>query len=179
MLARELNAYDVVNVGAAGTLVVREPGSRSGFLAELRRKLPFEVEVAFCEGSDLIKLERDDPFGSEPRRADLVHFVSVLSKAVCRKPSLPIAVPERGEWFVRIIGSSNRLLFGVYRRHMKTIAHLAQIDKLFGAPATTRSWSTILSVLKIVKSCEPADNHSLTSNKRKSRISWRMGDKER
>jgi len=41
--------------------------------------------------------------------------------------------------------------FGVYRRHIKTIGYLGQIDKLFGAPATTRSWNTILSVLRILK----------------------------
>ena len=53
---------------------------------------------------------------------------------------------------VRIIGSKNRLVYGVYRRHMKTIGCLGQIDRLFGAPATTRSWNTILSVLRILKS---------------------------
>jgi hypothetical protein len=47
ILARELCAYDVVNVGAAGTLVVRKPGARAKFLAELHRKLPFKGEVAF------------------------------------------------------------------------------------------------------------------------------------
>ena len=35
-LARELAAYDVVNVGAAGTLVVRKPVSTARLLAELR-----------------------------------------------------------------------------------------------------------------------------------------------
>jgi hypothetical protein len=39
---------------------------------------------------------------------------------------------------------------------MKTIGCLGQIDRLFGAPATTRSWNTILSVLRILKSREPA-----------------------
>jgi hypothetical protein len=34
---------------------------------------------------------------------------------------------------------------------MKTIGHLGQIDELFGAPATTRSWNTILTVLRILK----------------------------
>ena len=34
ILARELAAYDGVNVGAAGTFVVRKPGSRAEFLAE-------------------------------------------------------------------------------------------------------------------------------------------------
>ena len=127
MLAKELGIYDAVNVGAAGTLVVRKPGLRAKFLAELRRKLSFEATIAFCDGSDLIR----------------------------RRVSLPIALPEGGEWLVRIIGSKNRLVYGVYRRHMKTIGYLGQIDRLFGAPATTRSWSTILSVLRILKSGEP------------------------
>ena len=54
MLAKELGIYDAVNVGAAGTLVIRKPGLRTKFLAELRRKLPFEATIAFCDGSDLI-----------------------------------------------------------------------------------------------------------------------------
>jgi Protein of unknown function (DUF1697) len=151
ILARELSAYDVVNVGAAGTLVVRKPGPRAEFLAELRRRLPFEVQVAFCDGRDLIQLESADPFGVEPPSPDFVRFVSILSKAGRGKAALPAAFPESGEWFVRVIGSKNRLVFGVYRRHMKTIGYLGQIDKLFGSPATTRSWSTIISVLRILK----------------------------
>ena len=151
MLARELGAYDVVNVGAAGTFIVRKPGPRAKFLTELSRKLPFEAEVAFCGGSDLIRLEMENPFGAEPSRPDIVRFVSILSKDGRGTACLPIALPESGEWFVRIIGSKNRLVFGVYRRHMKTIGYLGRIDKLFGAPATTRSWNTILSVLRILK----------------------------
>jgi hypothetical protein len=156
MLARELGAYDVANVGAAGTFVVRKPVSRANFLAELRRKLRFDAEVALCEGSDLIQLEMENPFGTEPSRPDVVRFVSILSRAGRGKVCLPIAIPEDGEWFVRIIGLKNRLVFGVYRRHMKTISCLGQIDKLLGAPATTRSWNTILSVLRILKSTNHA-----------------------
>jgi uncharacterized protein (DUF1697 family) len=155
VLAKELGSYDAVNVGAAGTLVVRRPGSRAKFLAELRRKLPFEATIAFCDGSDLIRLELDNPFGSETPPADIVQFVSILAKAGRRGVSLPIALPESGEWLVRIIGSKNRLVYGVYRRQMKTIGCLGQIDRIFGAPATTRSWSTILSVLRILKSHKP------------------------
>ena len=156
MLARELAAYDVVNVGAAGTFVVRKAGSHTKFFAELSRKLPFEAKVAFCEASDLIRLEMENPFGNEPSHPDIVPFVSILSKASPGKVSLPIAFPGGEQWFVRIIGSRNHLVFGVYRRHMRTIGYLGQIDKLFGAPSTTRSWSTMLSVLRIVKDCEQA-----------------------
>jgi uncharacterized protein (DUF1697 family) len=155
VLAKELEAYNVLNVGAAGTLIVRKPGSRAKFLAALRRQVPFEVEVALCDGSDLLRLEMENPFGSEPPRQDLVRFVSILSTAARGKASLPIALPEGGEWFVRIIGTKDRLVYGVYRRHMKTIGYLGQIDEVFGSPATTRSWSTILSVLRILKQSEP------------------------
>ena len=154
VLTRELGAYDVVNVGAAGTLVVRKPGSRAKFLAELRQKLPFKTQVAFCNGSDLIGLDMENPFGSESSRPDTVRFMSVLSKTVRGKICLPIAVPDGDEWFVRIIASKNQLIFGEYRRHMRTIGYLGQIDKLFGVPATTRSWSTIRSVLRVLKGNE-------------------------
>lgn len=156
MLARELRAYDVVNVGAAGTFVVRKPGSRAKFLAELAQKLPFQAQVAFCNGSDLLRLGKQNPFRAEPSLTDIVPFVSILSKAGRAKTSLPIAFPKTGKWLVRVIGSKNRLVFGFYRRHMKTIGYLGQIDELFGAPATTRSWNTILSVLRILKASERA-----------------------
>lgn len=91
----------------------------------------------------------ENPFGAEPLHQDVVQFVSILSKASRSKASLPIAFPGGEKWFVRIMGSRNRLVFGVYWRHMRTIGYLGQIDELFGAPATTRSWSTMLSVLRI------------------------------
>ena len=151
VLARELSAYDVVNVGAAGTFIVRKPGSRAKFRAELLRKLPFEAEVVLCEGRDLIRLEMENPFGTEPSRLDVVRFVSMLSKASRVRPSIPITLPPDGEWFLRVIASKDRFVFGVYRRHMKTIGYLGQMDRLFGAPATTRNWNTIIAILRILK----------------------------
>jgi uncharacterized protein (DUF1697 family) len=150
-LERELSAYDVVNIGATGTFVVRKPGSRTKFVAELRRRLPFEAEIAICDSRDLIRLEMDNPFGAEAPRPDITRFVSILSKTGRVRPSFPVALPPDGEWFVRVIGSSNQFVFGEYRRHMKTIGYLGQIDKLFGARATTRNWNTILAVVKILK----------------------------
>lgn len=152
VLAKELSAYDVVNVGAAGTFVVRKPGSRAKFQAALRRKLPFEkTEVALCEGRDLIRLETENPFGSKPSRPDVVRFLSVLTKAGGVRHSLPITLPKGGQWLLRIISSQKQFVFGEYRRHMKTIGYLGQIDKLCGAPATTRNWNTIVAILRILK----------------------------
>ena len=154
ILARELSDYDVVNVGAAGTFIVRKPGSRGEFRAELLRKLPFEAEVVLCEGRNLIRLETENPFGTEPSRPDIVRFVSILSRAGRLRATLPVTFPPDGEWLVRVIASNKQFVFGMYRRHMKTISYLGQIDKLFGMPATTRNWNTILAVLRLLKDGE-------------------------
>lgn len=151
ILARELSEYDVVNVGAAGTFVVRKPGSRAKFRAELLRKLPFDAEVVLCDSRDLIRLETENPFGTEPSSSDIVRFVSILSKAGGLRTTLPVAFPPAGDWLVRVITSKKQFVFGMYRRHMKTISYLGQIDKLFGVPATTRNWNTILAVVQLLK----------------------------
>src|SRR6266566_4241560 len=129
ILARQLSDYDVVNVGAAGTFVVRKPGSRTKFRAALLRKQPFDTK---------------------PSRPDVVRFVSILSKARRVRAAVPITLPPTGKWLLRVIGSQNRFVFGVYRRHMKTIGYLGQMDKLFGVPATTRNWNTILAIVRIL-----------------------------
>jgi uncharacterized protein (DUF1697 family) len=150
-LARELSDYGVVNVGAAGTFVVWKPGARAKFRAELLRKLPFEAAVVLCDGRDLIRLEMENPFGTQPSRPDIVRFVSIFSRGARGLISIPYTLPSCGEWFVRIIVSKNRFVLGVYRRDMKTIGYLGQIDKLLGVKATTRNWNTIIAIVRILK----------------------------
>ncbi len=151
LLARALRKYDVVNVGAAGTFVVRKPGSRAKFRADLLRKLPFEAEVVLCDGRDLIRFETENPFETEPVRADVVRFVSILSRAPRVRASIPFALPADGEWSLRVIASRKRFAFGLYRRHMKTIGYLGRLDRLLGVPVTTRNWNTITAVIAILK----------------------------
>lgn len=151
ILAQELSPYDVVNVGAAGTFVVRKPGPRAQFLAALLRKLPFEAKVVLCDARDLIRLEMENPFGAEPARRDLVRFLTILPKACRAEASMPITLPPRGQWFVRIIASKNQFVVGTYRRHMKTIGYLGELDKLFGVPATTRNWNTIKAIVRVLQ----------------------------
>lgn len=150
-LAKEMRAFDVVNVGATGTFVVRKPGPRARFHAELRRRLPFETEIVLCDGREVIRLETENPFAGPPPDPGIVRFVSVVSKANPRSTSFPYRLPPTGEWLVQLIGSEKQFIFGMYRRHMKTIGYLGQIDRLLGAPATTRNWNTILAVARILK----------------------------
>lgn len=151
VLAKELSAYDVVNVGAAGTFVVRKPITRTRLREELLRKLPFEAEVVICDGREIIRLEMANPFANTPSRRDTVQFVSILSNTGRSRVSLPCTLPQIGDWFVRVIDAKGRFVFGVYRRKMKTIGYLGQIDKLFGAPAVTRNWNTMMSIVRILR----------------------------
>jgi uncharacterized protein (DUF1697 family) len=151
IVAREMSDFGVVNVGAAGTFVVFEPGSSAKFRAALLRKLPFVPEIVLCNGRDLIRLETENPFEAESLGPGVVRFVSILSKASGAVASLPVAFPPHGEWLVRVIARDRQFVFGVYRRHLKTISHLGQIDKLYGVLATTRNWNTITQVVAILK----------------------------
>ena len=154
VLAQRLSAHGVVNIGAAGTFVVLKPVPRGKFRSELLRRLPFHAEVVICDGRDLLALETENPFGGEPPHPDIVRFVSISPRAGGLRAALPLAFPPEGEWLVRIIAAKSHFVFGMYRRHMKTIGYLGQVDKLFGAPATTRNWNTILSVVQVLKSSE-------------------------
>lgn len=151
VLARELSDYGVVNIGAAGTFVVRKPGSRAKFCSALRPKLPFISEIILCDARDLLRLEANNPFKTQPCPADVVRFVSILSKTPALPVSLPLSFPSDGEWLVRVMALEGQFVFGMYRRHMKTIGYLGQIDKLYGAPASTRNWNTIMAILRILK----------------------------
>lgn len=151
VLAGKLSDFGVVNVGAAGTFVVRTPGSRAKFRGELLRKLPVEADLALCDGRDLLRLETDNPFGPGPPRPGVVRFVSILTKTGRVRAPLPITLPPVGKWLLRIIASQDRFVFGEYRRHMKTIGYLGRIDNLVGARATTRNWNTIEAIVRILK----------------------------
>ena len=151
LLARALRAYDVVNVGATGTFVVRKPGSRANLRAELRSRLPVTAQYVLCDGSDLLRLEAMIPFDEPPSRPGNVRFVSFLARGGRARPALPLTIPPGRDWFVRVTTLTDRLAVGEYRRHMKTIGYLGKLDALFGAPATTRNWNTIRQIIAVLK----------------------------
>lgn len=152
LVAKELARYDVVNVGATGLFVVRNPGAAQKFRSELLRRLPFDAHVVVCDARDVLALESGLAFGDAGDTDGVVRFVSVLAAPLRgRLPKMPFGIPANGEWYVRILGRKKEFVFGIYRRHMKTISYLGQIDKALGVPVTTRNWNTIVAVLKILK----------------------------
>jgi len=152
LLAKQLERFDVVNIGAAGTFVVRKPVSRTSLRAEIARRLPFDADVMICSGSEIIRLASDDPFAGQTSDRLVVPFVSVLSKRPRSLGAMPMNFPSAGEWGVRVLGCQDRLVYGVYRREMKAISYLGQLEKVFGVSVTTRNWSTILAIAQVLKS---------------------------
>jgi uncharacterized protein (DUF1697 family) len=150
-LAKQLKHYDTVSIGAAGTFVIRKPVALAELRAELHRRLPFETEVMICRGKELLSIAARDPFGSETIQPDIVRFVSVLGKRPVKLPSLPLHLPPDGAWLLRILSTENRFVFGMYRRHMKTIRYLSKIETLFGVPVTTRNWNTFTAIFEVLR----------------------------
>jgi uncharacterized protein (DUF1697 family) len=149
-LAKELERFDVVNVGAAGTFVIRKPVGRLKLRAELMRRLPFAADVMICNGSDVLRLAADDPFAGQPSKPDIVRFVSVLARRRQGVPPIPLNLPAAGRWCLRVLACQDRFVLGIHRREMKAIGCLGQLEKVFGAPATTRNWNTILTIARVL-----------------------------
>jgi uncharacterized protein (DUF1697 family) len=151
LLAKQLAKFDVINIGAVGTFVVRKDVTESTLRAAIARKLPFKCEIMICPARDILKLAKKEPFAREPSAPDVTRFVNVLARRLHTPPSLPLILPSEGEWLLKIIAIENRFVLGMYRRQMKAISYLGKVEKQLGVPATTRNWNTIQKVVQILK----------------------------
>lgn len=151
-LSEQLKQFDAVNIGTAGTLVIRRPVGRTQLRAELERRLPFDAEILMCEGREIRSLVSHDRslFAGQPVRDDMVRFVSLLARRPRSAPPLPMRLPSSGPWLLKILGIDDRFVFGVYRRQMKVIKHLEAVGQIFRTSATTRNWNTITAIGKVL-----------------------------
>lgn len=150
LIAKQLAKFDIVNIGAVGTFVVREEVGESALRAAFARKLPFKCEIMICPARDIIKLASKDPFSPQPSGPEITRFVNVLHKRLRALPPLPLSLPSDDDWLVKIIAIQDRFVLGLYRRQMKAIGYLGKIEKQLGVAATTRNWNTIQKVAQIL-----------------------------
>ena len=150
-LAETLAHLGAVNIGAAGTLVLRQPMTQAQARAEVAAKLPFVAEIVVCQGRDIARLVSDNPFEGQSVRGGVVRFVSVLSQRPRLTPATPMRFPPSGQWLMKILMRRNRFVFGMYRRHMKVIGFLGALDRLYGVPLTTRNWNTIAAIARVLR----------------------------
>ena len=149
-LAEQLAHLGAVNIGAAGTFVIRKPVGRAQLRAEFAQRLPFDAEIMICRSQEIVRLMAHDRFPDHPARPDIIRFVSVLSRPPRLAPPLPMTFPSRGKWLLKVVARDGRLVFGVYRRHMKVIRYLGALDRIFGVPITTRNWNTITAIVRVL-----------------------------
>jgi uncharacterized protein (DUF1697 family) len=150
-LAKQLQHLDVVNIGAAGTFVIRREVPRAHVRREFTRRLPFDAQIVICHGHEIVNLVSRDFFPRRPVRPDVVRFVSVLSKSPRSAPVTPLSFPPTGRWLVRVLARERRFVVGLHRRHMKVIGYLGSLDRVFGAPATTRNWNTMVAIARVLE----------------------------
>lgn len=145
-LAAQLTHLGAVNIGAAGTLVIRRPAARADVRAELQRLLPFSADIVICNGRDIVRLLAENPFPRLPADSGIVRFVSVLTGRPRAHPALPLTLPSTGQWLLKVLARDRQFVFGMYRRHMKVIGYLGSLDRMFGVALTTRNWNTITAI---------------------------------
>jgi hypothetical protein len=138
----------VVNIGAAGTFVVRRRVITQ-LRAELVRRLPFDTQIMIVAGRD-VGLMSHEAFSERPAEADIVRFVSVLSRRSRSTPPIPMRFPAGGKWLLQIVAREDRFVLGMYRRDMKVIGYFSALDRLLGTSVTTRNWNTITAIAKVL-----------------------------
>lgn len=150
MLAKNLQHLDIINIGAAGTFVVRQKVSRAMLRDEIASRLPFNTAIMICEGREIGKLLLHRFEVDNPERADTVCFVSILSRIPRVVPQLPIIFPPSGRWLLKVLARDGRFVFGVYKRDVKVIGYLRRLDQIFRVPTTTRNWNTMTRIAKVL-----------------------------
>jgi hypothetical protein len=146
-----LQHLGAVNIGAAGTFVIRQPVKEAQLRNELARRLPFDTQIVICQTRDIVRLLSHDCFAGHRAQPDIVRFVSVLSRPPRSAPPLPMRFPSAGQWLLKVLARDRRFVLGMYRRHMKVIGYLGTLDRIFGVPATTRNWNTITAIAKALE----------------------------
>ncbi len=149
-LVKQLPKFDIVNIGAVGTFVVRDNISEAVLRNAIAKKLPFKCEIMICPAKTILEVARKDPFARQPSGPEITRFMSVLHKRPGKLPVLPLCLPSPDDWLLKIIAIPSRLVLGIYRREMKAISYLGRIEKILGVPGTVRNWNTIEKVVKIL-----------------------------
>src|SRR5262245_5175350 len=111
LLAKELAALDVVNVGAAGTYVVRKAVAEPALRKAILSRLDFAPELLIRPAKEVQALE-ETPFG----RGGEKRSITVMTLAPKPLPRLPLDRPEGKAWSVRIVAIEGVFAYGLRRQ---------------------------------------------------------------
>jgi uncharacterized protein (DUF1697 family) len=149
-LARALEALGVVNVGAAGTFVVRGKASPPTIRREILARLPFQPALVVVPTHEVVALVTSRPFAGVRLSRELRGWVAALDGRSPSRPRLPLSVPAGRSWSVRFDAVSGHFALGLYRRRAGSFVFPGQVvEKALGVPATTRWWETLERVAEL------------------------------
>jgi uncharacterized protein (DUF1697 family) len=150
-LVKELAKFDVVNIGAVGTFVVRANASEKALRVALAKKLPIKCDVMISSAREILDLVRDNPLKQERVDKDRQVFLTMMSEAPAKIPKLPIYAPEEKNWEVKIVRVAGACVLSLWRRLKDHSLYPNQvIEKKFGVATTTRNWNTIEKIALIL-----------------------------
>lgn len=150
-LARDLAHLDVVNVGAAGTFVVRARIAAAALRREILGRLPFAAHVSVHAGRDVLAFVASEPFRAVRFRRDRRGWVAVLAAKPKSRPRLPLAVPAGRLWSVRLDAVDGRFATGMWRPPRKGFVFPSNVaEDALGVRATARWWETLVKVARLL-----------------------------
>jgi uncharacterized protein (DUF1697 family) len=151
LLARELAHLDVVNVGAAGTFVVRARASAEAVKREILAKMAFAPELSVHTADDVVALVESDPFRGARFSRQRRGWVAAMAARPRATPRLPIAVPAGRVWSVRLDAVDGRFAMGIWRLPRAGFVFPSNVvEDAFGVRATARWWETFVKVARVL-----------------------------
>jgi uncharacterized protein (DUF1697 family) len=152
ILAKELHGLEVVNVGAAGTFVVRTKIPAARLRAQILERLSFTPEIMIYPAHDIVQLVPPALSAEESTAGNVRIFVTATAKAPAVPANLPLFAPEKALWEVKIVRISGSLVLSLSRPVRKQSLYPNDvIERNLGVAGTTRSWNTIEKILKILQ----------------------------
>jgi uncharacterized protein (DUF1697 family) len=151
-LAMELADLGAVNIGAAGTFVIRATITPAKLRAEFHKRLPFKPELMICRGKELLDLVKVEPFADVDEVGDAKRYLTILAKKPRTPPSLPLLKPDGNEWQVQVLTLIGTFALSLHRRMGERLIYPNEvIEKHFGIAATTRNWNTVEAICGVLK----------------------------
>lgn len=152
-LVAALKRLDVVNIGAAGTFVVRSSVGAAAIRQAFLDEMPFAPTMAVRPGRDVIALVRSRPFKGVAFSKDLRGWVAVMTGPPKHKPTLPLSSPAGAGWYLRVDEIRGLVALGLQRRHPDRPINTAKsLETALGVPVTVRWWETIEKIAKMLES---------------------------
>jgi uncharacterized protein (DUF1697 family) len=151
-----LSHLDVVNIGAAGTFVVRGKTTPRKIRAEIADRLPFETTIVIRPGKEILELVASDPFRGVKFSKDLRGWIGALSGKPKAQATFPILAPASGPWAIRFDSVNGSFALGLWQRLPKAFHIPANVvEKSIGVSSTVRWWETFEKIHKVLVANDP------------------------